>query len=120
MKWLLVALIVLSTSLGEVLQAAGMRHHGEIHDFRPGAVGRALAAMVRNRFVIGGVASMAVSFFAFLKLLSISELSFAVPVSAVTYAMETVLAKYFLKEHVSTLRWTGAALVVCGVVLISL
>ena len=120
MKWLLVALIVLSTSLGEVLQAAGMRRHGEIHDFRPGAIGRALAAMVRNRFVIGGVISMAVSFFAFLKLLSVSDLSFAVPVSAVTYAMETVLAKYFLKERVSTLRWAGAALVVCGVVLISL
>jgi drug/metabolite transporter (DMT)-like permease len=120
MKWLLVALIVLSTSLGEVLQAAGMRRHGEIHDFRPGAVGRALAAMVRNRFVIGGVVCMAVSFFAFLKLLSVSDLSFAVPVSAVTYAMETVLAKYFLKEHVSGLRWVGAALVVCGVALISL
>jgi drug/metabolite transporter (DMT)-like permease len=120
MKWLLVALIVLSTSLGEVLQAAGMRRHGEIHDFRPNAIGRALSGMVRNRFVIGGVVSMAVSFFAFLKLLSISDLSFAVPVSAVTYAMETVLAKYFLKEHVSFLRWTGAALVVCGVALISL
>ena len=120
MKWLLVALIVASTSIGEVLQAAGMRRHGEIHDFRPNAIGRALAAMVRNRFVIGGVVSMAVSFFAFLKLLSISDLSFAVPVSAVTYAMETVLAKYFLKEHVSGLRWAGAALVVCGVALISL
>jgi drug/metabolite transporter (DMT)-like permease len=120
MKWLLVALIVASTSLGEVLQAAGMRRHGEIHDFRPNAIGRALAAMVRNRFVIGGVMSMAVSFFAFLKLLSVSDLSFAVPVSAVTYAMETVLAKYFLKERVSALRWAGAALVVCGVVLISL
>jgi undecaprenyl phosphate-alpha-L-ara4N flippase subunit ArnE len=70
--------------------------------------------------VIGGVDAMAVSFFAFLKLLSISELSFAVPVSAVTYAMETVLAKYFLKEQVSWLRWAGAALVVCGVALISL
>jgi len=120
MKWLLVALIVASTSIGEVLQAAGMRRHGEIHDFRPDAIGRALAAMVRNRFVIGGVVSMAVSFFAFLKLLSISDLSFAVPVSAVTYAMETVLAKYFLKEHVSGMRWAGAALVVCGVALISL
>jgi len=31
-----------------------------------------------------------------------------------------VLAKYFLKEHVSGLRWAGAGLVVCGVALISL
>ncbi|HXA49477.1 MAG TPA: EamA family transporter [Candidatus Acidoferrum sp.] len=120
MRWVLVAMIVAATTVGEVLQAAGMRKHGEIHDFRPNAIGRALAAMVRNRFVIGGIIAMAVSFFAFVKLLSISELSFAVPVSAVTYAMETLLAKYFLKEHVSRLRWAGAALVVCGVALISL
>ncbi len=120
MKWLLVAIMVGSTAIGEVLQAAGMRKHGEIHDFRPNAIGRALAAMVRNRFVIGGVVSMAVSFFAFVKLLSISDLSFAVPVTAVTYVIETVLARYVLKEQVNLLRWTGALLVVCGVALVSL
>jgi drug/metabolite transporter (DMT)-like permease len=120
MTWLLVALMVAATTAGEVLQAAGMRRHGEIRDFRPNALGRAMAAVLRNRFVIGGVACMAVSFFAFMKLLSLTELSFAVPVSAVTFAMETVLAKYILKERVSGLRWTGAALVAAGVVLVSL
>ena len=120
MKWLLVLLMVGSTTIGEVLQAAGMRRHGEIHDFRPGAIGRAAAVLVRNRFVIGSIAAMAVSFFAFMKLLSMTDLSFAVPVSAVTYAMETVLAKYVLKERVNALRWAGATLVVCGVALVSL
>src|SRR5512146_1267121 len=98
----------------------GMRHHGEIRDFRPGALGRAMAAMARNRFVIGSVLAMAVSFFAYLGLLTISDLSFAVPATAVTYVLETVLAKYVLKEHVNRLRWAGAALVVCGVALVSL
>jgi hypothetical protein len=41
-----------ATTAGEVLQAAGMRRHGEIRDFRPGAIGRALAVLARNRFVI--------------------------------------------------------------------
>ena len=63
---------------------------------------------------------MAISFFAFMKLLSMTDLSFAVPVSAVTYVMETVLAKYLLKERVNGLRWAGAALVICGVALVSL
>jgi drug/metabolite transporter (DMT)-like permease len=120
MKWMLVALMVSSTTAGEVLQAAGMRRHGEIHDFRPGAIGRALTVLARNRFVIGGVIAMAISFFAFMKLLSMTDLSFAVPVSAVTYVMETVLAKYLLKERVNALRWAGAALVICGVTLVSL
>jgi bacterial/archaeal transporter family protein len=120
MIWALVALMVGATTAGEVLQAAGMRRHGEIHDFRPGAVRRALAVLARNRFVIGGVAAMEISFFAFMKLLSMTDLSFAVPVSAVTYVMETVLAKYLLKERVNALRWAGAALVICGVTLVSL
>jgi drug/metabolite transporter (DMT)-like permease len=120
MKWLLVAVMAGATTIGEVLQAAGMRRHGEIHDFRPGAIGRAISLLARNRFVIGSVLAMAVSFFAFVKLLSISDLSFAVPVSAVTYVLETVLAKYVLKEHVNWLRWAGASLVICGVALVSL
>lgn len=120
MKWLLVALIVATTTVGEVLQAAGMRKHGEIRDFRPNALGRAVAALARNRFVIGSVLAMAASFFAFLKLLSISDLSFAVPASAATYVAETLLARYVLKEHVSPRRWAGAALVIFGVALISL
>src|SRR5471030_2929788 len=89
MKWLLIAIMVGSTTAGEVLQAMGMRRHGEIHDFRPGAIGRALALMARNRFVIGSMACMAASFFAFMKLLASADLSFAVPVSAVSYVLET-------------------------------
>ena len=48
------------------------------------------------------------------------DLSFAVPATAVTYVLETVLAKYVLKEHVNRLRWAGAGLVICGVALVSL
>src|ERR1039457_3489425 len=120
MKWLVLAVMVGATTAGEVLQAAGMRRHGEICDFRPGGIGRALAALARNRFVIGGVAAMAISFFALMKLLSMTDLSFAVPASAVTYVMETVLAKYRSEEHTPELRWAGAALVICGVTLVSL
>jgi drug/metabolite transporter (DMT)-like permease len=115
-----IAIIVASTTIGEVLQAMGMRRHGEIRDFRPGAIGRAVAVLARNRFVIGSVAAMAVSFFAYMGLLTIADLSFAVPATAVTYVLETVLARYVLKEHVNWLRWAGASLVICGVALVSL
>ena len=120
MKWLLVGIIVAATTVGEVLQAFGMRRHGEIRDFRPGALGRAAAMLARNGFVIGSVVAMAVSFFAYMGLLTVSELSFAVPVTAVTYVLETVLAKFVLKERVNWLRWAGASLVICGVALVSL
>jgi drug/metabolite transporter (DMT)-like permease len=97
-----------------------MRRHGEIRDFRPGALRRAAALLSRNRFVIGSVIAMAISFFAYLGLLSIADLSFAVPATAITYVLETVLAKFLLKEHVNWLRWAGASLVICGVALVSM
>ena len=120
MKWTLIGIIVAATTVGEVLQAMGMRRHGEIRDFRPGAIGRAIAVLARNRFVIASVVAMTVSFFAYIGLLTVSELSFAVPATAITYVLETVLAKYLLKERVSWLRWAGASLVICGVALVSL
>lgn len=120
MKWTMVGIIVVATTVGEVLQAIGMRHHGEIRDFRPTAIGRALAVLSRNRYVVASVVAMAISFFAYLELLTVAELSFAVPVTAVTYVFETILAKYVLHERVTWLRWAGASLVICGVALVSL
>jgi drug/metabolite transporter (DMT)-like permease len=120
MTWMLVAVIVMATTAGEVLQALGMRHHGEVHDFRPGALRCLLAAMARNRYLIASVGAMAVSFFAFMALLSVSELSFAVPATAVTYVLETALAKFLLKEQICRGRWAGALLVACGVALLAL
>ncbi len=120
MRWLWIAMIVAATTSGEVMQALGMQRHGEIRDFRPGALGRAMATLARSRFVIASVFAMAVSFFATIRLLTVAELSFAVPATAITYAFETVLAKYILKEQVNWRRWAGALLVICGVALVSL
>jgi drug/metabolite transporter (DMT)-like permease len=120
MSWLLVAIIVAATTIKDVLQAIAMKRHGEIHDFSPGALGRLLAILARNRIIIVSVLCSAASFFAFLRLVSIADLSFAVPATAASYVFETLLAKYVLRERISGLRWTGACLVACGVALLSL
>ena len=67
MKWILVGIIVAATVANDLLQSIGMRHHGEIHDFRPGAIGRVLAVLASNRFIIAAVLCSAVSFFTFLQ-----------------------------------------------------
>ena len=120
MKWAMVAVISASTALGDVLQSAGMKEHGEVHDFRVWVAGGHLARLMRNRNMLASIVSLAVSFFAFLALISVSELSFAVPATAATYVLETILAKYFLNEHVDWRRWTGATLVAGGVALLML
>jgi drug/metabolite transporter (DMT)-like permease len=63
---------------------------------------------------------MAVSFFAFMALVSVADLSFAVPATAVSYVIETILAKTVLKEDVGWRRWAGALLVCTGVAMLSL
>ena len=119
MKWLLVAVIVAATTVGDVLKAKGMKEHGEIHEFGLGAFGRLLTMLARNKMIIASVFCMAISFFTFMALVSIADLSFSVPATAVTYVFETILARYVLKERITWVRWTGAYLVACGVLLLA-
>ena len=120
MKWLLVAIIVASTTAGDILQALAMKQYGEIRDFRPHAIGRLLLELACDKYIVSFIACMAISFFAFMDLLSVSDLSLAVPATAASYVTETVLAKYLLKEKVTLGRWAGAGLVACGVALLAL
>ncbi|MFB3917937.1 MAG: EamA family transporter [Terriglobales bacterium] len=120
MRHILVAIIVLCNTVGDVLNTAGMKRHGEVEDLRPRALLQLAWSILRNPLVMGGLATLAVSFFALLALLSIANVSFAIPATASAYLLETVLAKYVLKEDVHWHRWMGATLVACGVVLISI
>jgi drug/metabolite transporter (DMT)-like permease len=119
-RWALVAAVVAATTAGEVLQAFAMRRHGEVRDFRPGALGRLAGALARNGYIVASVGCMAVSFFAFLALVSVADLSFAVPATAASYVLQTILAKHLLREAISPARWMGVSLVACGVALLSL
>ncbi len=85
MKWILVVILICATTLGDVFRSLGMRKHGEIRDFRPGAIGSALGMVARNSYVIVSTCAMAVSFFSFMKLVSIAPMSFAVPMSAAAF-----------------------------------
>ena len=119
MKWLLVLVQIASQTTGEVFRAIGMRQHGEIHDFRPGALGRVARVVARNGMIISSFCAMAVAFFSFMKLVAIAPMSFAVPVSAASLIPETILARLVLRETVDWRRWTGVGLIAAGVLLIS-
>ena len=120
MKWLLVLIIAACNTSGDLMNAFGMRQHGHVRDFHPSAVRRLVRSLAHNRYVIGGIFAMAISFFALLSLLSIASLSFAIPATAASYLFETILAKVLLKEDIHWQRWMGACLVACGVALLSL
>jgi drug/metabolite transporter (DMT)-like permease len=102
MKWLYLAGIVGGTVCSDLLQSHGMRQ----------GRGRAWKLPVAVGF-------MAVSFFSFTQLLRIAPLSFAVPASAASIAIDTLLARLILRERVEKLRWAGAILVAGGVILLA-
>ncbi len=119
MKWILVFTVICATTVGDVCRSLGMRQHGEMHEFSPGAIGQAFAAVARNWLVIVSTCAMAVSFFSFMKLVAIAPMSFAVPMSAATFVPETLLARFLLKEKVDWRRWMGVGLILVGVYFIS-
>jgi drug/metabolite transporter (DMT)-like permease len=117
--WLLVALIVAGTVAGDTLQSFEMKRHGEIR-FRARGLGRVAANLAMKKYLILAIVCMAISFFAFMTLVSQADLSFAVPASAASFVFETILARLVLRERVDAKRWMGAALVAGGVALLAI
>ena len=119
MKWVFVSLIVLCTVLSDVLQSHEMKLHGEVDAFRVSGMKRTVSALFSRPLLLASVFCLAVSFFAFVKLLAIAPLSFAVPITGSTYILDAFVAKYWLKERVTIQRWAGIVLITIGVVLIA-
>lgn len=120
MAWLYVAIIVVSTVLSDLLQSWEMKRHGEVTDFGVSGIGRLLKMLLTKLPLIGSVIFLAVSFYAFLALLAVADLSFAVPATALSLVAETILARLVLKEHVTAARWAGTLLVALGVALLAI
>jgi drug/metabolite transporter (DMT)-like permease len=117
MKWILVLTMVLATVLSDLLQSYEMKRAGE-QSVGARGLARLLHLIAQRRLLILAVACMAVSFFSFMALVQAEPLSFAVPASAASFVVETVLAKFVLREHVGVRRAAGTLIVLCGVVLI--
>jgi len=119
MAWLYVAIIVISTVASDLLQSWEMKRQGEVTDFGVGGIGRLLKLLLTKAPLIGSIVFLAISFYAFLALLAVADLSFAVPATALSLVAETILARLVLKERVNAARWGGTALVTIGVALLA-
>jgi drug/metabolite transporter (DMT)-like permease len=118
MKWTLVAIVVVTTVLSDLLMSHEMKLRGEQTVDATG-IFRLLLLAVSRRYLLLAIFLMAVSFFAFMSLVQKTPLSFAVPASAASIVLETLLAKIVLREAVGMNRTAGALLVLSGVLLLS-
>jgi drug/metabolite transporter (DMT)-like permease len=118
MKWVLLSIVVAATVASDLLQSYQMKRGGEQTADARGLV-RLLRRIAHNTYLILSIVCLAFSFFAFMALVQKEPLSFAVPASAASFIVETVLAKLLLKEHIGLRRGSGALLVLCGIILLA-
>ena len=114
----LLSLIVLGGTAGELCITRAMKVTGEVKDFRPLALVQVFGRAMRVGWMWFGLALMGVGFFAMLTMLSIENVSFVVPVTALSYAAGAYGGSLFLGERVTPLRWAGILLVCFGVILV--
>lgn len=110
-KYLVLLAVMLFGGTGDVLLARGMKAMPAIDLHHP----QALIAALGNPWILVGIACLIGFFSAYLTALSWADLSYVLPATAMGYVVLTLLAKYFLHENVSALRWAGVLLISCGV-----
>lgn len=117
LKWTLILFNVVSGSCGDILCARGMSDGGQLSHFGPSGIANLIRYIVTRRMIVLGGISYALSFFSLLWLLSVAELSLAVPATALSFVVDTLGARFLLREHVPWKRWAGVLCVTAGVVL---
>jgi len=117
MRWILVAVMVTGTVLSDLLQSYEMKRAGAQSVQWRGLM-RLVRMIAERRFLALAIACMALAFFAFMALVRTEPLSFAVPASASSFVLETILAKVVLRERIGARRAAGTLIVLCGVVLV--
>jgi uncharacterized membrane protein len=110
--------VIVAGTGGEICVSKAMRTVGEVHEFNPRAIARFLLRGVRVPWMWLGITMMGMAFFSLLTLLSFREVSWVVPMSALSYLAGAIGAIVFLREHVTRHRWLGIAVICIGVTIV--
>jgi drug/metabolite transporter (DMT)-like permease len=110
--------IVVFGTTGEIFMSRAMKETGEVKNFRPAALIEVILRALRVPWMWLGVGMMAIGFFSLLAVFSFENVSFVVPVTALSYVVGALGGRFFLGERVSLQRWIGILLVCAGVTLV--
>lgn len=111
----LLAIVVVSNALGNVVLGHGMRGVGDISSYSPLDLVRSGIESFANPWVVAGVGLLAVFFAAHTLLLSWADLSYVLLVTSVGYVLVALLSATVLGEVVTSWRWVGTVLIAFGV-----
>lgn len=109
----LVAMVVVTNVVGNVMLSRGMHQVGRIVSASPLDYLKAFA----NPWTLVGICILVVWMLTDLALLSRADLSFVLPVTASAYVLVAIGGHFFLHDHISWERWIGILLITGGVIL---
>lgn len=118
--FVVIFLATLSAATGEVLMSYGMKRGGQIDITAPSQWVGLVLSVVRNPYVLIGVVLLAIFFFLYLASLSWADISFVMPLTAMSFIFAAFMAKFVLKEDVSWLRWIGTVVIVLGIIIVAM
>jgi drug/metabolite transporter (DMT)-like permease len=110
----LLAAFLALRAFGNLSLAWGTKHLSGALASDPFVYGRALL----DPFVAGAIGMLILALLVRMALLSVADLSFVLPMTAVGYAISALFGKVFLHEEVSPQRWLGVAMILAGVALV--
>jgi len=119
--WSTIVIMVLSTTVGDILLARAMKQVGDLGLLRrTKGLAAAVRAAMLNPNMLAALFFFAVGFFTLLISLSWADLSLVVPATAsLTFVTNAIAAKLFLGENVDRRRWVANILVCLGVALLA-
>jgi uncharacterized membrane protein len=111
----LVLLMLLLRPLANLSLAWGMKHSASLLS----ASVQSDLLIVTNPFVLTGVLLLVLTLLIRVATLSVADLSFVLPLTAVGYVFSTVLGRFVLSESVTRTQWMGTVLICLGASLVT-
>jgi drug/metabolite transporter (DMT)-like permease len=110
-KYLVLAGVTLFAAIGDTFLARGMKQVGNIslHNLPD------LVFTILDPWLALGILFLLAFFAAYMTALSWADLTYVLPATSLGYVLLALIAKFYLHEQVSTLRWVGIGLISAGV-----
>ena len=120
LELILFTMVIVVGTAGELCLGRAMKQGGELERLHPGHAAGLIWQALRAGWLWIGILLMTLAFFSLLWLLSFEDVSFVVPVTALSYLFGALGGIVFLGERVEWQRWIGIALVCVGVTVVLL
>ena len=110
-KYLVLAGVTLFAAIGDTFLSRGMKQVGNVslHSLPD------LIFTILDPWVALGILFLLLFFAAYMIALSWADLTYVLPATSLGYVLLAFIAKFFLHEQVSPMRWLGIGLISAGV-----